>query len=75
MLPQASTPLFAAKVSELLARLRGLDWAGKMPLLTLLRDWLLGRCIMTLPASGDAITVVPGVAIGGGVGESERKRG
>jgi hypothetical protein len=36
---------------------------------------MLWRSEMTCPALGAAKTTVPGVAVGGGVGESDRKSG
>jgi hypothetical protein len=41
----------------------------------LLMLWMLCLSEMTFPAFGAATTTVPGVALGGGTGESDRKRG
>lgn len=60
------------------ARLSGLGAAGRLPL-RILRMLLMLRMLclseMTWPPLGAATTTVPGVAIGGGVGESDRKSG
>jgi hypothetical protein len=48
---------------------------GRLPLRMRLSDRRLGRGEMTCPAMGEATTLVPGVATGGGSVESERKRG
>lgn len=48
---------------------------GKLSLRRRLRDMLLVWRERTRPASGAAMTMVPGVAKGWGSGESDRKRG
>lgn len=53
----------------------GLDRVGSDPLRSLLRLRMLCRSEMTCPACGAAITTVPGLASGGGVGESDRNNG
>ena len=63
------------KDSRLPCRLRGLGMGGKLPLRIRCRDRMLALSEMTCPALGAAMTMVPGVAIRGGAGESERKRG
>lgn len=53
----------------------GLDLVGIDPLRSRLRLRMLWRSEMTCPACGAAITTVPGLASGGGVGESDRNSG
>lgn len=60
-------------LSKLSLCIRGLD--GRLPLLILLNDLILDRSDITIPAPGAAVTTVPGVAAGGGVGESVLNRG
>ena len=58
--------------------LSGLGTPGRLSLRRRLLLWMLRmlwRSEMTLPALGAANTMVPGVAAGGGVGESDRKSG
>ena len=58
--------------------LSGLGTPGRLSLRRRLRLCMLRilwRSEMTRPASGAAKTMVPGVAVGGGVGESDRKSG
>jgi len=55
-----------------------LGLAGSDPLLRRLRlliERMLARSEMTWPAPGAAVTIVPGVAAGGGMGESVLKSG
>jgi hypothetical protein len=47
---------------------------GRLPLLNRI-DRILARSEISWPAPGAAVTIVPGVAAGGGVGESVLKRG
>jgi hypothetical protein len=56
-------------------RLRGLGTAGRLPLRMRVRVRMLALSEMSCPPFGAAVTMVPGVAKGGGVGESVRKRG
>ena len=56
----------------------GLGLAGSDPLLNRLRllmDRMLARSEITWPAPGAAVTTVPGVAAGGGVGEPDLNNG
>lgn len=61
--------------SGLPSRVRGLDVVGRLSLRILFRDRMLCRGVMICPALGEAVTTVPGVAAGGGVGESDRNKG
>lgn len=48
---------------------------GRLPLLIRFSDRILARSEITCPAPGAAVTIVPGVAAGGGATESVRKSG
>lgn len=65
----------AEKLSNELLLVSGLDTAGSEPLRIRLRLRMLVRSEMICPACGAAMTIVPGLAMGGGVGESDRKSG
>lgn len=70
-------PWTAAKLSNdpLPSTVSGLDLVGSDPLRSRLKLRMLCRSEMTCPACGAAITTVPGLASGGGVGESDRNNG
>lgn len=77
--PKVSNDLFAfatfEKVSIDPVLVSGLCACGILPLRTRLRLRMLCRSEKIWPACGAAITTVPGLASGGGVGESDLNRG
>lgn len=72
---RSSLSITCRMLSKLALCIRGLD--GRLPL----RIWRIERMLarsditITCPAPGAAVTTVPGVAVGGGVGESVLNRG
>lgn len=60
-------------LSKLSLCTKGLE--GRLPLRIRWTERMLARSEITCPALGAAVTIVPGVAAGGGVGESVRNRG
>lgn len=74
--PKVSCDAFAfPKVSIDPVLVSGLGAWGRLPLRTRLRLRMLCGSEMTWPACGAAITTVPGLASGGGVGESDLNKG
>lgn len=67
--------LLFLRSSKLPCWLKGLGTTGRLSLRIRLRVRMLCLSEMTWPAFGAAVTMVPGVAAGAGVGESDRKSG
>ena len=75
MLCCSSIGFLGGAASNVLDWASGLEFEIKLLLRIRLRDWLLARRGKTIPALGAEKTEVPGLARGGGVGESERNNG
>ena len=74
-LSNSSLSIASLILSKLALCTSGLGLDGRLPLLIRWIDRILCRSDITWPAPGAAVTIVPGVAAGGGVGESVRNSG